>query len=409
MDAENKTRAKRKEFQMARRKTYQKANPKWHYGHWTVRYWEFDHQTGAWKQKRAKLAGCDDKNNKKAAREAADAFMAQVNERNNNPLLQGRGLTFAAFIKGRYASFQTNRELQPSTLASYESMVKKHILPAFGHKLITEITPADLTDFFDALRTKVSGKYAANLYALLNSMFEVACQYDLIEKKPIRSMLHKPKYEIAEKPTLSVKDVRKVINSLDGGYQMLIVMLSVFPVRLGEALALRWTDIDFDARELYIRNGLWKGKLKPKLKTKASERMFHVPGALADLLLAHRSRSSFNGPEDFIFCNSVGQPFDPDNLRHRVLYPVMDALGIEREKRRHGFHIFRHTAGSVLHGMTGDLKLVQETLGHSRISTTADTYVHLDRAVAETATEILSQAVLGDCDRVVTVASEMIN
>src|SRR5205085_11984858 len=141
-----------------------------------------DHHNDEWKQKRAKLAGCDDKNNKKAAREAADAFMAKINERNNNPLLQGRGLTFAAFIKGRYASFQTNRELQPSTLASYESMVKKHILPSFGSKLITEITPADLTDFFDDLRAKVSGKYAANLYALLNSMFEVACQYDIIEK-----------------------------------------------------------------------------------------------------------------------------------------------------------------------------------------------------------------------------------
>lgn len=394
---------------MARRKTYQKGNPKWHYGHWTVRYWELDHHTGVWRQKRAKLADCDDKNNKKAAREAADSFMAEVNERNNNPLMRGRGLTFADFIRERYASFQANRELQPSTLASYESMVKKHILPAFGSKLIAEITPGDLTDFFDGLRGKVSGKYAANLYALLNSMFEVACQYDIIEKKPIRSMLHKPKYEIAEKPTLSVEDVREIINGPDGGYKMLIVVLSVFPVRLGEALALRWTDVDLPAQELHIRNGLWKGKLKSTLKTKASERKFHIPELLVDLLLAYRSQSVSNCSEDFIFCNSVGQPFDPDNLRHRVLYPVMDKLGIGREKRRHGFHIFRHTAGSVLHGKTGDLKLVQETLGHSRISTTADTYVHLDKAVAETATKILSQVLFDNCDRVVTVTSEMVN
>jgi hypothetical protein len=70
---------------MARRKTYQKPDPEWHRGHWTVRFWELDHLTGEWKQRRARLAGCEDRNDKKAAREAADVFMAQVNTRNNNP------------------------------------------------------------------------------------------------------------------------------------------------------------------------------------------------------------------------------------------------------------------------------------------------------------------------------------
>ena len=394
---------------MARRKSYQKANPKWHYGHWTVRYWELDHQTSEWKQKRSKLAGCDDKSNKKAAREAADAFMAQVNERNNKTPSKAEAVTFADFIKDGWASFLVNRGLQPSTLCSYDSMIRKHLIPAFGNKLMTEITPAELTDFFDALREKVSSKYASNIYALLNTMFEVAYQFEIIQSKPIRSMLHKPNYAIAEKPTLAVDTVREIINSFDGGHQMLIIVLSVFPVRLGEALALRWLDVNHDEQELFIRNALWRGELKPTLKTKASERKFHIPDLLLDLLTAYRAQSAFTRPEDFIFCNSAGQPFDPDNLRHRVLYPVMEKLGIKREKRRHGFHIFRHTAGSVLHDKTGNLKLVQEALGHARISTTADTYVHLDKAVAETATELLSQVMLGNCDRVVTGSSEMVN
>lgn len=169
-----------------------------------------------------------------------------------------------------------------------------------------------------------------------------------------------------------------MINSFDGGHQMLIIVLSVFPVRLGEALALRWSDVNRDEQELFIRNTLWRGKLKPKLKTKATGRKFHIPDLLLDLLSAYRAQSAFTRPDDFIFCNSVGLPFDPDNLRDRVLYPVMEKLGIKREKRTHGFHIFRHTAGSVLHDKTGNLKLVQETLGHARISTTADIYVHID-------------------------------
>jgi integrase len=323
--------------------------------------------------------------------------------------MQVRGLTFADFIKGRWASYQANRELQQSTLASYDSMIKTHILPAFGGKLMTEITPADVTDFFDRVRRDVSSKYAANLYALLNTMFEVACQYDIIGKKPIRSKLHKPKVETPEKPTLPIEEVQRIVDSLEGGHQMLIIMLFIFPVRLGEALALRWLDMDIEAQELHIRNALWQGQLKSKLKTKATGRMFHIPEPLVDLLRVYREQSEFNGPEDYIFCNSAGQPFDPDNLRHRVLYPAMDKVGIKREKRSYGFHIFRHTAGSVLHDRTGNLKLVQETLGHSRISTTADIYVHPDKAVAQTATRILSQVVLGKCDPVVTQGSEMVN
>jgi integrase len=289
-------------------------------------------------------------------------------------------------------------------------MINTHLLPAFGEKLLNGITPADLTNFFDALREKkVSPKYASNIYALLNTMFEVAYQFEMVQSKPLRSMLHKPKCEKAEKPTLAVDTVREIINSLDGGHQMLIILLSVFPVRLGEALALRWLDVNLDSQELFIRNAVWRGQLKLKLKTKASERKFHIPDLLVSLLMEYRAQSSFNGPEDFIFCNSTGQPFDPDNLRHRVLYPVMKELGVDREKRKHGFHIFRHTAGSVLHDKTGNLKLVQETLGHARISTTADTYVHLDKAVAETATELLCQVMLGNCDRIVTGGSEVVN
>ncbi|MFL6215179.1 MAG: tyrosine-type recombinase/integrase [Blastocatellia bacterium] len=222
-------------------------------------------------------------------------------------------------------------------------------------------------------------------------------------------MLHKPSYKIAEKPTLALDNVGGIINSLAGGHQMFIIVLSVFPVRHGEALAIRWSDVALNEQVLSIRNGLWRGKLKPTLKTKDSERSFHIPDLLVELLREYQVQSAFSGLEDFVFCNSAGQPFDPDNLRHRVLYPAMDALGINREKRRHGFHIFRHTAGSVLYDKTGNLKLVQETLGHVRISATADTYVHLDRAVSATATEILAQVMLGNCDHLVTGSSQMVS
>ncbi|MFL6215170.1 MAG: site-specific integrase [Blastocatellia bacterium] len=220
--------------------------------------------------------------------------------------------------------------------------------------------------------------------------------------------MHKPQYEIEEKPVLPVETLRAIISELDGVYRLLVIVLSVFGIRLGEGLALRWLDVDFDGARLAINHSLWRGSLKSP-KTKASERKFHIPASLLNLLSEHQAISPFNGPGDFIFCNSIGQPLDPDNLRHRVLYPVLDQLEIKREDRRYGFHIFRHTAGPMLYAKTGNLKLAQEALGQAQMSTTSNIYLHNERVVADTATEVLVDAILGNCDYFVTETSRMVS
>ena len=103
----------------------------------------------------------------------------------------------------------------------------------------------------------------------------------------------------------------------------------------------------------------------------------------------HRQKSKFIRPEDYVFTKSDGSLVDPDFLRRNVLYPAMDKSGIDRGLRTHGFHIFRHTAGSIVHTATGNLKLIQEFLGHSRISTTSDIYVHVPETMTGQATEIM--------------------
>jgi integrase len=79
-----------------------------------------------------------------------------------------------------------------------------------------------------------------------------------------------------------------------------------------------------------------------------------------------------------LFANGAGHSYDPDDLRKRVLYPAMDKAGIQRKvARSYGFHLFRHSAGSQMQEVTGDLKQTQGFLGHSSIGITSDVYVHL--------------------------------
>ena len=91
----------------------------------------------------------------------------------------------------------------------------------------------------------------------------------------------------------------------------------------------------------------------------------------------HRELCVQAQPEDYLFANGAGHYHDPDDLRRRVLYPAMDKAGIERTvARAYGFHLFRHSAGSQMQEVTGDLK-TQSFLGHSGIGITSDVYVHL--------------------------------
>src|SRR5947209_9078119 len=76
-----------------------------------------------------------------------------------------------------------------------------------------------------------------------------------------------------------------------------------------------------------------------------------------------------------------------------VLYPAMDKAGIDRGRRTHGFHIFRHTGGSIVRAQTGDIKLAQVQLSHAQLSTTSDVYVHTNEDDLKRAAEALAGTV----------------
>jgi integrase len=395
---------------MARRRSYQKGSLQWHNNNWSVRYWERDQQFGEWKMKRYKLDGHNDPKKKKAAQKAADEFIASINNYNNSTGTRKvySEIKFGGFIEGRWRAYTVSARHQPSTMDSHNSLIKNHLLPFFGDKRMVEITPMDISSFLEKARTDVSGNTMQNLYGLLHLMFDIAHQYDLIEQSPIRPKLHKPDFRQAEKPTLRAADIRAVLAALKDEQERLFVLLvAVTGMRMGEALALRWVDFDAPRLELTISHTLYRQKLKQP-KTESSKRPLRLTLSIAALLVSHKERSAFQAEDDFIFCREDGRPLNSSALRNH-LYSAMDALGIKRVGGQYGFHIFRHTAGTLLYNKSRDLKLVQGTLGHSDISTTSDIYVHLDDKVIGEGTEILAEEILGNCDLFVTQESEMVS
>ncbi|MEW6208719.1 MAG: tyrosine-type recombinase/integrase [Acidobacteriota bacterium] len=387
---------------MARKKSYQKGSVRLRGDEWTLRYREFDHDRRKWTSKREKLGKF--KTIKDALR-AAEPIMAQVNERNNSPTphKQAADIRFREFIDKRWKAYSRSAKHQPSTVDSHGSLIKTHLLPVFGEKLMKEISPGDISEFFETKYGKVSGNTLLRLYALLHLMFDLAEQYDLIERSPVRSKLHKPQIKQTEKPTLSALEIRNVLSHLPNEQERLFsLLLAVTGLRMGEALALRWMDFNAERLELSINHTLYHQKLKPP-KTESSRRPVRLVPSIAGLLVAHAERSEWQAATDFIFCRPDGRPLNSSALRNH-LYKAMDKAKIERVRWQYGFHIFRHSAGSLLYARSRDLKLVQSTLGHTTISTTSDIYVHLDDKVIGEGTEILAEEILGN--RVQTVSKK---
>jgi integrase len=195
-----------------------------------------------------------------------------------------------------------------------------------------------------------------------------------------------------------------LLDHVESEHRLFLLLIVVTGLRLSEGLALRWQDLDESTGTLSITHRMWRGRLGPP-KTRKSRARIQLASELVKALVHLREASGFNAPEDFIFCRSDGSPLDPDYLRKEVLYPAMDRAGIKRGLRAHGFHILRHTAASLLHERTHDLKGVQEFLRHSQIGTTADIYVHKTATVVRTASELLAS----ELEKAVVVESKLIN
>jgi integrase len=194
-----------------------------------------------------------------------------------------------------------------------------------------------------------------------------------------------------------------LLEKIEPEHRLFLLLIAVTGLRLSEALGFRWQDFEASAGTLSITHRLWRARLGPP-KTRKSRAKIQLARELVDALVDHQEASGCNSPEDFIFCRPDGTPLDPDHLRREVLYPAMDRAGIKRGDRTHGFHILRHTAASLLHERTHDLKGVQEFLRHSQIGTTADIYVHQSPTVGRKASELLAS----ELDRMV-VESKLVN
>lgn len=147
-------------------------------------------------------------------------------------------------------------------------------------------------------------------------------------------------------------------------------------IRTGEALGLKWEDVDFASRQITIKRAIVRGT-ETTPKTKASLRTRPMSPELYTALLNHKAMPHYTQPADYVFASSSGRPANPDALRETLQSVLRDRMKIALGPREDGLHLLRHTSGSLVFQTTGSVKEAQAWLGHSSARITMDTYVHL--------------------------------
>jgi integrase len=335
-----------------------------------------------------------------SGKKAARAVLDQRIRESQNRHVEAVDFTVQHIVDSLWRPYLERKQVKPSTKRSYECDLRVHILPAIGAMRIAEVAPLHIEKLLQSrLKGGSSPKTVRNLVGLLQSVFSLAVDHDLIQRSPVRDR-HKPKVTRSEKPVWSPGQLKLIVDSVPKTHRGLFQCAMLTGARLGELLGLQWKHIDFQSQTLEIRQSLWEGELVTP-KTEGSVRMIYFGPSLLSALTAQKQNSKHNTTEDFVFCKEDGSPLNPDVLRRDVLYPTLDRIGIARNRRAAGFHTFRHSAATIVNQKTGNLKLVQKLLGHSNLSTTADVYTHTSADADRSAALALEQAIFGNLFQVV--------
>jgi integrase len=303
-------------------------------------------------------------------------------------------------------------KVRPSTWASYEDALKGRVIPRIGAVKLTALTPRHVSELYDALLVNggrdprrspgLSARTVRYTGRVLSRTLDDAVKLGLLARNPA-SAVSKPRPRDVEMTAWTAAEARHFLAHVDSDrLRALWVLYLTGGLRRGEALGLRWADIDLDAGKLAVRRTLvavgysvqWS-----EPKTERSRRVVALdPGTVAELR-AHRIAQLEErlkiGPEyrddDLVFASIDGSPTHPQHVSTMFERHQRDA-GLRRIR----LHDLRHTAATLLLTEGVPLKIVSERLGHSSVAITADLYQHVTEHMQADAAQRLGAALLGE-------------
>lgn len=280
-----------------------------------------------------------------------------------------------------------------ATYASYCSMVKRVIAPYFRERRITlqGLTPKDIQDFYLEKLKTVSASSVIHYHANIHRALKHAVKLDLIPTNPA-DKVDRPKKDRFIGNFYDAEEVNKLFEVSKGTKLEFPILFGAFyGLRRSEALGLKWDAIDFENDSITIRHTVTSVTLDGKVqlvaadttKTKSSLRTLPLVPFVKERLLVLKKeqennrrlcgRSYHKQFAGYVCINEMGDLIKPHYVTEQ--FPkLLDANGLRRIR----FHDLRHSCASLMLANGVPMKQIQDWLGHSDFSTTANIYAHLD-------------------------------
>ena len=296
----------------------------------------------------------------------------------NGAIAIRRDVIFGDYVTNWYRVYK-EPYISASSKANYRSTLNHYLFPAFGDRQMRAITAEQLQAYLNDLAGM--GKTTLTyIMIVLTNCFTLANAQGVIDRNAAEA-LKPPKAERTSRRALTAQEtaaVLTVINTHPDG--LLLAILYYTGLRRGEALGLRWSDVDFSARTLRVERDIdfVTGKVGT-VKTNTSVRTVPVPDELHALLIKTRQI----GTGYIIRAPKTGE-FWPQATFVRHWQSIQTALlkassGIEQDGSGSILtpHYFRHNYASILYRSGVDVLSAQRYLGHTDPATTMRIYTHL--------------------------------
>ena len=283
--------------------------------------------------------------------------------------------------------------LAVATYSSYAAMINKPIGPYFRQRNLTlrELEARHLQMFYSEMLRKVKPNTVIHYHAIIHSALKYAVKTDMLVQN-VADKVDRPKKNSFQPVFLSAEEMQKMFEALRGTKLELPVLVAAFyGFRRGEVLGLKWDAIDFERGTISVIRTVTTITLDGKqteieqqsAKTKSSLRTLPLIGSFREYFLQVKEAQELNKQvcgncynheyDGFVFVDELGE-----RMRANYLTSAFPKFLEDHGLRRMRFHDLRHSCASLLLANGVPLKHIQEWLGHSDFTTTANIYAHLD-------------------------------
>lgn len=308
--------------------------------------------------------------------------------------------TVGAYLD-RWLEHSVKPTVRSKTHESYSAYVRLYIKPHLGKKVLSKLTPQDLREFLNKMRAggklgrRIGGKdnvgageplsprVVQYLHAIMRRALKQAERDGLVARN-VALLVDPPTVRRQEVIPLTPDQARTFLASVEGHrLEAFFTVAIALGLRPGEALGLRWEDVDLKGKSLRVTQAIQRtgGKLQVvDLKTERSRRSIALPSQAVAALRAHRLRQNEERmlfrhrwkESGLVFTTTTGTAIDPANASARFR-ELLKVAGLPPVR----LYDLRHTCASLLVAQGVHPRAIMEILGHSQIALTMNTYSHI--------------------------------